>query len=452
MRLISTTFHQGETPCLREKAVPLDRSEYIENKLINLYPDVRYQTLLGIGGAITESAGYVFSLMKPVEQEELLNAYFGSDGLKYTIGRAPVDSCDFSLSNYSAVTDESDNHLSTFSLERDEQYIFPLIKAAQKKQPSLQMMLSPWSPPAFMKTNGQKNGGGELRLEFREMWAKYLCRYIQEYKKRNIPVFALSVQNEPNASQKWDSCVYTSEQEKTFLIDFLYPAMVKEGLVQVKRIIWDHNKERIYERIRDICTDSTANKVIDGIGYHWYSGDHFQALHLVNEQFPDKMMIFTEGCIEYSLEENSRHNLKNAQRYAHEMIGSFNAGCRAFLDWNILLDACGGPNHAANFCEAPVMYDIQNGLRYNPSYFYIGHFSRYIQPGAKRIAWSSYDNEMEITAFCNPNNELVLVILNANETERSFNLRIKDKWAPLTLPRHCITTVVVEPVEWMLMV
>ncbi len=447
MRVITTAWQEGKLQ-RQEETTAMDCRDYIENNLVNLYPEMRYQTLFGIGGAITESAGYVFSQLKPGEQEELVNACFGPDGLGYTIGRAPVDSCDFALGNYSAVTDDTDKSLSTFSLERDERYILPLIKAAQNKQPSLQMLLSPWSPPAFMKTNGKKNDGGSLRPEYREMWARYLCRYVQEYLKRDIPVFALSVQNEPNACQRWDSCLYTASEEQLFLRDFLYPAMVSNGLEAVRRIIWDHNKERIYERVRDICADPEANTAVDGAGYHWYSGDHFESLHLVKEKYPDKMLIFTEGCIEYSLKEDSRNKLRNAQRYAHEMIGSFNAGCEAFLDWNILLDIHGGPNHVGNFCEAPIMYAPESGLHYNPSYYYIRHFSRYIRPGASRIAWSSYDSHIEMTAFCNPDDSLAAVFFNPLEHARTINLRIGDVWGRFVIPDKCIATVTLEPHEW----
>lgn len=168
-----------------------------ETDILNLYPSERFQSLLGFGGAFTEAAGYVFAQMPKAVQEQMLNDYFGPGGLGYTLGRSSIDSCDFSLGNYSAVIDPSDTELKTFSLSRDELYLLPLCQAAKLLQPKLRWMLSPWSPPAFMKTNCEKNHGGRLLPKYRALWAEYLCRYVDAYQDRGLPVFALSVKMSP---------------------------------------------------------------------------------------------------------------------------------------------------------------------------------------------------------------------------------------------------------------
>jgi glucosylceramidase len=419
-----------------------------ERFILNLYPEAVFQTIKGFGGAFTEAAGYVFSRLPELKQAELLDAYFGKHGLHYTLGRASIDSCDFSLGNYSAVTDPGDRELATFSLKRDEQYVLPLIKRAMALEPGLQMMLSPWSPPAFMKTNGQKNGGGKLLPEYREMWAKYMCRYVKEYEKRGIPVFALSVQNEPNAVQAWDSCIYSPGEELAFLRHDLIPAKESAGLDNIALTVWDHNKERLYDRTAYLCADEKARKAIGAAGFHWYSGDHFEAVELVSRQFPDKLLIFTEGCIEYSrFQQDSA--LKHAQMYAHEIIGSLNAGMHAFLDWNLLLTLEGGPNHAGNYCDAPVMADIKTGeLNYRLCYFYLGHFSRHIRPGARRIGFTRYTDELEGTAFQNPGGQLVCVLLNRNAQLKECFLRLKGRLCKIRLPGRSIQTVLVEKREY----
>lgn len=215
MRIITTKFIGGKAEVSEQKGSFTAGGRQPDLNVINLYPQVKFQEVLGFGGAFTEAAGYVYSKVSDELKEEILESYFGKDGLGYTIGRATIDSCDFSLGNFSAVTDPNDTELKTFSLARDEQYSLPLIYAAQKKSDEkISIMLSPWSPPAFMKSNGEKNNGGFLLPEYRELWAEYICKYIKEYKARGVDVFCLSVQNEPDAKQTWDSCTYTKEQER----------------------------------------------------------------------------------------------------------------------------------------------------------------------------------------------------------------------------------------------
>ncbi len=448
MKYITTTCPDGQ-PVSREGAAAFHADESNQERyVLNLYPEVTFQTLKGFGGAFTEAAGYVFSRLPAKKQEELLAAYFGKDGLSYTLGRASIDSCDFSLGHYSAVDDPEDTGLSTFSLARDEEYVLPLLKRAQALEPRLQMMLSPWSPPAFMKTNGQRNGGGKLIPAFWNTWARYLCRYVKEYEKQQIPVFALSVQNEPNAVQTWDSCLYSPEEERSFLRDELAPEMKRSGLEKVALTVWDHNKERLFDRTAYLCADQEANKAIGAVGYHWYSGDHFEAVDLVSRMFPDKMLIFTEGCIEYSrLEKDSA--MQHAQMYAHEIIGGLNAGMHAFLDWNLCLDLTGGPNHAGNYCDAPVMADLETGeLHYHLSYYYLGHFSRYIKPGAKRIGFTRYTDALEGTAFQNPDGGLACVIVNRQDEAQECFLRLQGRLCQVELPGKSIQTMLIDKNEY----
>lgn len=448
MHYINTAYESTETIHTQGTAVFCEDIENRELQIINLYPEVTFQVFKGFGGAFTESAGYVFSRLPDTSQEELLHAYFGKDSLGYTLGRASVDSCDFSLESYSAVTDPEDRALATFTLARDERYVLPLIRRAQALEPSLSIMLSPWSPPAYMKTNGQKNGGGKLLPSYRDMWANYLCRYVSEYRKRSIPVFALSVQNEPNAVQKWDSCIYSPEEELAFLRDYLLPAYKATGLDNVALTVWDHNKERLYDRVAFLCADETARKAIGAVGYHWYSGDHFEAVDLVSRQFPDKLLIFTEGCIEYSrFSQDSA--LRHAQMYAHEIIGGLNAGMHAFLDWNLCLTMEGGPNHACNYCDAPIMADVDTGkLTYRLSYDYLGHFSRHIKPGARRIGFTRYTDELEGVAFQNPDGQLICVLLNRGPKPQECYLRLQGRLCAIRLPGASLQTVLIDPSEY----
>lgn len=448
MRQIETVCKNGaaQTRMIERTSLPDDGRR--ETGILNLYPSEQFQTLLGFGGAFTEAAGYVFARMPEVAREQMLNDYFGPNGLGYTLGRASIDSCDFSLGNYSAVTDPADKELKTFCLDRDEQYILPLCRAAQRLQPDLRWMLSPWSPPAFMKTNQEKNHGGKLLPEYRALWAQYLCRYVDAYQKQGLPVFALSVQNEPNAVQTWDSCVYSAEEEQDFAVSFLAPAIAAYGLNDLTLTVWDHNKERLFDRVDTICGTPSGRAAVGGIGYHWYSGDHFEAIALTARKYPEKTLIFTEGCIEYS-KFSAQDGIQNAQKYAHEIIGSFNAGMHAFLDWNLFLDAQGGPNHAGNYCDAPIMADTAEGTyRKNLSYDYIGHFSRHFRPGAVRIGSTRFTDRIELTAAENPDGTLAAVVLNPGTEPVPCYLRVLGLLYPVTLAPESISTLILPRGEW----
>lgn len=418
-----------------------------EMYVLNMYPSVTKQTFGGFGGAFTEAAGYVYSQLPNDKKEELVRAYFGKNGLGYVYGRCPVDSCDFSLSEYSAVSDERDRGLATFSLSRDERYIFPMIRDTQRLNPDLKCMLSPWSPPVFMKSNGLKTGGGRLLKEYAGMWADYLCRYIMEYRQRGIPVFAMSVQNEPNAAQKWESCQFTAEEERDFIAEYLSPALRQNGLDDIMLTIWDHNKERLFDRTTAVLSDPTVDEAVGAVGYHWYSGDHFEALDLVHRTYPEKKLIFTEGCVEYTHYDKD-DLLTHVHMYAHEIINGLNHGMNIFLDWNLCLDAHGGPNHADNYCESPVMAtESGDDLRYNPSYAYIGHFSRYIRPGAVVIGFSRYGGNLEMTACKNPDGSLISVISNPQNDSQSCYLRVNGKMASIILPANSFSTFLIDLVK-----
>lgn len=409
--------------------------------VVNLYADIKYQTFHGFGGAITEAAGYAYSKLSEDKREEILEKYFGKSGNRYNMIRTHIDSCDFSLNNYTAMEDPEDKEMKSFTLKRDEEYILPLLRAARnKRDEDFDLMLTPWSPPAFMKTNNDRNHGGKLIDEYKEFWAEYICRYIKEYELLGFKVNRITIQNEPEAVQTWDSCIFSSEEEKVFLRDYLYPSLVKNNLTHVKVNIWDHNKEIMFDRAKGTIDEET-DKMIDGIAFHWYTGDHFEAIKLTHDAYPDKELIFTEGCVEYSRFDSSQ--LRNAQMYAHDIIGNLNSGMTGFIDWNILLDEKGGPNHVNNFCDAPIMVDTtSNSYEEKLSYHYIGHFSRYIQKDAKRIAFTKYTDKLELTALKNPDGTIVVVILNKQEEDVELTVRVEGNSAVITAPKSTIVTVI----------
>ncbi len=440
---ITTVFPLGER-MTQTQTLEFKPDTGIENHVVNLYPQFTDQQFEGFGGAFTDSAGYVFSKMPPAIQEQFLESYFSREKMNYRLGRVPLDSCDFSVQPYEALSDSADRKMESFSLVPTEKHILPLLRAAQKHWAEIELMVSPWSPPAFMKTNGQRVFGGKLKPEMRGFWADYLCRYILSLRERGIPVRRMSLQNEPKAVQTWDSCLYAAEEERDFLKEYLTPALRKTGLDDIEVFLWDHNKERLYERAYAVCSDPEAAPLAAGFAFHWYSGDHFEAVDLVHRSFPDKKLILSEACIEYSKFSADRM-LENAQKYAHDIIGSLNAGMTAFYDWNLVLDEHGGPNYVNNFCDAPYLYDIEKKkLLQRVSLDYIWHFSHFIQPGAVRIGHSRYTEQLEVTAFRNPDGRLVCILLNRNGTQLPVHLRLNGQEVSLVSAPESISTITIE--------
>lgn len=442
LKVYSTTYENNIEGCL-EKEIDFVADNGEENQLLNLYPMMKYQVFEGFGGALTEAAGHIFRQMTKEQQDEMLQQYFGENEMKYRMVRIPIDSCDFSLGHYEAVEEPTDKEFNGFQLKRVEESIFPLLNSAQAVYgDDLEIMLTPWSPPAYMKTNNNRNGGGKLKEEYKKIWADYICRYIKEYRKLGYKVKRISLQNEPKAVQTWDSCIYTALEEKEFLRDYVWPSLKENNLEDIEIFIWDHNKERAFERACTII-DETTDKMVAGIAFHWYSGDHFEALRMIHEKFPDKKLILSEACIEYCKFASDDY-LKNAQKYAHDMIGNMNHGMTGFYDWNIVLDEIGGPNHVKNFCDAPFLFDVKKKelIKRNTAK-YLWHFSHFIESGAVRIGTTCYTSEVEVTAFLNPNQTIAVVLLNRTEKELPVNVRMDDEMAAISLQPDSIATAVI---------
>ncbi|MEO8764482.1 MAG: glycoside hydrolase family 30 protein [Ginsengibacter sp.] len=411
-------------------------------------PGKQYQPFFGIGAALTDAAAETYARLPKDKQAELLKAYFDKqDGIGYTIGRTNINSCDFSSDSYTYVSD-SDKTLKTFDIAHDRKFKIPLIKAAiAAAGGKLILFASPWSPPAWMKDNHDMLHGGKLKPDFYDSWALYYTRFIKEYEKEGMPIWGISVQNEPMATQRWESCIYTAVEERDFLKNNLGPTLEKEGLKDKKIIVWDHNRDLMFQRAQTYFDDPEASKYAWGIGFHWYedwSGGQpmYENVRRVHEAYPDKNIMFTEGCGE-KFTPSRLTDWSLGERYARSMIKDFNNGMTGFTDWNILLDETGGPNHAGNFCFSPVHADTKNGsLIYTNAYYYIGHFSKFIHPGAKRITSAPSRSVLLSTAFINQDGKVVVVVMNQTGQQIDYNLWVGGKAAPVKSLPHSIETLV----------
>jgi glucosylceramidase len=411
-------------------------------------PDKTFQTFIGIGGALTDASAETFAKLPEAKQQELLQAYYDTEkGIGYTLARTNINSCDFSSDSYTYVT-EGDKELKSFSIDHDKKFRIPFIKRAiAAAGGKLTLLASPWSPPAFMKDNNDMLHGGKLKKEFYQSWAEYYTKFVKSYEKEGIPVWGISIQNEPLAIQKWESCIYYAEDERDFLKNYLGPVMEKEGLGDKKIIVWDHNRDLMYQRANVIFDDPEASKYAWGMGFHWYedwSGGQqmYDNVGLVHETYPDKNLIFTEGCAK-SFNSSLYDYWGLGEKYGRSMINDFNNGTIGWTDWNILLDETGGPNHVKNFCFAPVHADTKTGqLIFTNSYYYIGHFSKFIRPGAKRIISAASRSQLLTTAFINKDGKVAVVIMNQSNKKTTYNLCIGHNAAESVSLPHSIQTLV----------
>ncbi len=413
-------------------------------------PAKTFQTFVGIGGAITDASAETFAKLSKDKQQEILQQYYDANkGIGYTLARTNIHSCDFSSGSYTYVN-ENDAALKSFSVAHDKEFRIPMIKQAiAAAGGKLTLYASPWSPPAWMKDNNNMLHGGKLLPKYYQSWANYYVKFIKAYEAEGIPVWGLTMQNEPMAVQTWESCIYTGEEERDFIKKYLGPTLVKSGMANKKLIAWDHNRDLIYQRASTVLDDPEAAKYVWGIGFHWYEswtggGKIFDNVSRVNEAYPKTNLIFTEGCAE-SFKIDKINEWQYGETYGRSMINDFNNGTVGWTDWNVLLDEKGGPNHVGNFCFAPIIADTKTGeLSYMNSFYYIGHFSKFIRPGAKRIISSSSRGQLITTAFKNTDGKIVIVVMNQSNDKIPYRLWMAGQAAEITSLPHSIQTLVVE--------
>jgi len=427
-----------------------DKEQPTEREIIIFVdPAKQYQALLGIGGAVSDASAETFAKMPRDKQQLFIDKYYDKqDGIGYSLLRTTIHSSDFASGSYTYVAD-NDSVLSTFTIEHDHKYRIPLIhKIIDKAGGKITTYASPWSPPAWMKSNANMLRGGKLLPRYHQTWANYFVKFIREYEKAGIPIWGITVQNEPMATQTWESCIFTGKEEAAFVKKYLGPTMARNGMRSKKIIAWDHNRDLIFQRATDIYSDPEAAKYIWGLGFHWYETwskglPQFDNIRRVKEAYPDKNLMFTEGCVE-KFEYSGLNDWELGERYGEAMINDFNNGASGWTDWNILLDEKGGPNHAGNFCFAPVHYNTQTGeLIFNNEFYYIGHFSKYIRPGAKRLATSSSRSVLQATSFMNTDGKLAVVVMNKGDLDLEYFLWINNKAVKTLAPARSINTLIV---------
>jgi glucosylceramidase len=396
------------------------------------------QIMLGFGGAFTESAAYNLMRVDKDVRKALIKAYFDPvEGIGYNLGRISINSSDFGLRTYDYVT-PYDTSLKSFDISRDQEIIDLILDAQEILGKQIEILASPWSPPFWMKDNLSAIKGGKLLPKYRKLWARYIVLFILEYRKKGVHINRLTIQNEPLANQRWESCLYESEDEKQMVIAL--GEALKEAKLETEIYIWDHNRDVMYERSLHILSDDKANAYVKGIAFHWYDRDHFLEVKKTHDHFPSKTLLFTEGCQEGGAH---LHSYDVAERYGLNMMKDIHHGTTGYIDWNLFLDTTGGPNHVNNLCSSPVMVDIfPEQIIKNPSYYYIAHFSKFVKHQAKRLETFSKGDILH-NAFLSKENELTLVLLNLKNEEVLVKWLYQDKTYETKMSSHSMQTIMI---------
>ncbi|WP_296952323.1 glycoside hydrolase family 30 protein [uncultured Massilia sp.] len=431
-------------------AAPVAATQPVETD-ISVFVDTgkRYQAIFGFGGAVTDATADLYAKLKPAAKKAFITACFDPrQGLGYNIMRTTINSSDFGTDTYSYVRD-GDTSLASFDIAHDLKHRIPLLRegiaAAKVHSSEMRVIATPWSAPAWMKSNKTMLKGGTLLPEYRAVWANYFVKFIQAYEKAGVPIWGVSPQNEPMATQTWESMLYTAEDETRFLGDHLGPTLKAAGMGGKKILVWDHNRDLLPQRARHVLEDPKARPYVWGVAYHWYEtwagGEPMHRnVAAVHEAYPDVPLLMTEGCIE-KYDATRLQDWANGERYGSQMIADLNAGSSGWVDWNMLLDMQGGPNHVKNYCFAPLHASDDGELVFTPIFHYIAHVSRYIKPQARRVGAATSRSVLDATAFRNPDGGLAILVLNKTDKPQKYRLFVDKVETTVEIPARAIQTV-----------
>ena len=432
-----------------------------------------FQTITGFGGAFTESSAYLLNKMSEEKRDEILEAYFAKDGARYSLARTHMNSCDFSLNNYSYSPVAGDKNLDHFSIDQDKDDIIPMIKdAIAISEDGFKLFSSPWTASPWMKDNNSWVGG-KLLPQYYDTWALFFSKYVDAYNAEGIDIWGFTVENEPHGNgENWESMHYTPQEMTDFVQNFLGPKLEADGKGHLKILGYDQNREGIREWVDVMYKDEASSKYYDGTAIHWYEStyDYFpEELQYAHKKAPEKYLIQTEACVDaevpvwkddkwywkkeatdwgYDWREEEKKYLHPkyapANRYARDIIGCLNNWVDGWVDWNMVLDTKGGPNWANNWCIAPVIVDPEKDeVYYTPLYYVMTHFSKFIRPEAKVIEVKKSDEELMVAAAKNPDESIAVVIFNEGTTPKNFELTHNDLIKNISISPQAIQTIII---------
>jgi glucosylceramidase len=452
------------------------RTEFTKSEsagVLRIFPEKKFQIITGFGGSFTESSAHLLNGLSPTKRKEVLDAYFSDEGARYSLTRTHMNSCDFSLSQYSYAPIADDPLLEHFSVEKDKDAIIPMIQDAMAASTDgFKIISSPWTAPPWMKDNN-RYVGGKLLPKYYDTWALFFSKYLTAYQKEGIDIWGFTVENEPLGNgNNWESMHYTPEEMNDFVIHHLGPKLDADKH-DAKILGYDQNRgEELKEWIDAMYENEESTKYFAGTAVHWYNStyDYFgESLQYAHHAAPDKYIINTEACVDSEIpkwqddqwywskeatdwgwdwapEKDKYLHPKYApvNRYARDIIGCLNNWVDGWIDWNMVLDKQGGPNWFENWCVAPVLVDIETDeVYYTPIYYTMAHFSKFIRPGAVIIGLEIDDKTLQATAAQNPDGSIALVVFNEDNTTKNFTVELNESTKSITIEPQAIQTLVI---------
>lgn len=392
------------------------------------------QTWEGFGGCFNELGWHALSGLDDNQRESVLGSLFSDQGCRLSMCRVPIGASDYALKWYSHNETPEDFAMENFSLARDREYLIPYIKAAQKYRPDVRLFASPWSPPTWMKHPAVCNHGRIIwEPRYLEAYALYFARFVTGYAAEGIPVVQVHPQNEPVADQKFPSCVVSGEQFREFIGEYLGPTFKEQG---VDTEIWlgTLNTPRYNEYPLRVLSDPKCAELVAGVGFQWAGK---LIVGRTRAAWPHKKVMQTE---------NECGNGKNTWEYAHYVFDLFQhyitSGVSSYCYWNMVLQP-GGMSSWGWHQNAMVTVDGNAGtVTYNPEYFVMKHFSRFVDKGAVRLGLSGPLSGNAV-AFRNSNGERVLVVNNPLDSELTVNVRFDEAAGRVALPPESFSTILV---------
>lgn len=467
-------FEVYETSAGGHKLTKLTEFESREDELtLKILPDKKYQTITGFGGSFTEASAYLLNKLSAENRDKILEAYFGESGARYSLTRTHMNSCDFSLSNYSYAPVEDDMELKHFSVQEDQDDIIPMIKEAMaKSKEGFKIIASPWTAPPWMKDNKDWRGG-KLLPEYYETWALFFSKYVDAYNSEGIDIWGFTVENEPLGNDNnWESMHFSPEEMTAFVQNHLGPKLNADGKGYLKILGYDQNREHLKEWVDEMFKDKNSAKYFSGTAVHWYASTFHvfpEELQYAHQKAPDKHLIQTEACVDAEVpkwQDDAWYWSKEATdwgwdwapekdkpmhpkyvpvyRYARDIIGCLNNWVDGWVDWNMVLDRQGGPNWFKNWCVAPVIVDPEGDeVYFTPLYYTLSHFSKFIRPGATRIGFEINSDQLQVTAAQNPDGTIAVLVLNEHSEPKNLSLSLGEKHSTISIEGRAIQTILI---------
>jgi glucosylceramidase len=410
---------------------------------INVDSSKTYQLMEGFGASITDSSAWLlYNKLDTAQRKELMAKLFDPvHGIGLSFIRQPMGASDFALDDYSyddLPQGQTDPDMKHFSIARDQAYIIPVLREALGLNPHLKIVATPWSPPGWMKTSGSMIEGRLLPSAYGPL-AKYFVKFVQAYEVAGVPIYAVTMQNEPlNIPKDYPGMGMSAEEQASFLRDNLGPAFL-EARPKTKIMVFDHNWNLIDYPISVMMDPKAANFTV-GIATHCYGGTA-AAQEELHSRFPDKGIWMTEcsggdwqtGRI---LEDQIRLIINSTRHWAKSVVL-----------WNLALDQDHGPHTGGcKNCRALVtVTDTVSPSTTEMTVDYVAeaHVSKFVVPGAYRIESNTFEQgSLEGVAFRNPDGSIVLLVLNGSYQPMSFNVEWQGQYFSSSLQAGSVATFV----------